>query len=155
VRIVSRRRGLLEQGPRRREKVGPSFSGSRVLISRTHTNAMVTKTTTTTTTTTTTIDTSGQTKPGSPTRLCAPTAAAAKSIFGYIPRVNGYGIRLYTRHYSLLLLPPILLLLARYHFRACVRYIILYGRMYNEIKIYIPDRIHKHIIIIVIIFISL
>jgi len=71
VRIVSRRRGLLEQEPRRREKVGPSFSGSRVLISRTHTNAMVTKTTTTTTTTTT-IDTSGQMKPGSPTRsLCA------------------------------------------------------------------------------------
>lgn len=33
--VVSRR-GLSEQGPRRREKVGPIFSGSRVLVSRTH-----------------------------------------------------------------------------------------------------------------------
>jgi len=113
--------------------------------------------TTTTTTTTATLDTSGQMKPGSPTR----SPCAHREIHFWIYTANLW-VRYTVIHTALLTNTTVLILLLLYYYSLgtiSVRassIILLYDRMYNEIKIYetAHNIIYKLFIIIIILILQ-
>jgi len=127
-RCIVSRRGLLEQGPRRREKVGPIFSGSRVLILRAHKHGGNDNNNNNN------HDDDDRYEWADETGFTYTLSCAHREIHFWIYDANLW-VRYTVIHTALLTTTTTTtILLDRYYFRACVKYNII--RSYNEIKIY-------------------